>query len=244
VYAFGHRHESQPATFLQIYTNDTHVPPPDVTANHLVYKYVSGNSKPVPVAHLQQGDKLIHADGHAITIVKIASTMRNDGIYAPHTASGTIIVNNHVFSTYVTFNGQSHLTVGRQFPVMSWHTVNHIWFTPLRLWCLHGSGCMCKQHNHEGYHYWAKVALVLNDFWSQQHTLVQMIMMVPILAIFIPPFVVEQVMVKTMLSTSNCLAAVACLAATIMVATALARRLKTTQKLQSKYTKGHGKKHL
>ncbi len=84
-------------------------------------------------------------------------------------------------------------------------------------------------------------ALVLNDFWSRQHTLVQMIMMVPILVIFIPPFVVEQVMVKTMLSTTNCLVVVACLAATIMVATALACRLENTQKLQSKYTKGHGK---
>ena len=71
-----------------------------------------------------------------------------------------------------------------------------------------------------------------------------MIMMVPILVIFIPPFVVDQVIVKTMLSTTNCLVVVACLAATIMVATALACRLENTQKLQSKYTKGHGKKHL
>ena len=102
VYALGHWHESQPARFLQIYTNDTYAPPPEVTAEHLVFKYVSGNYNPVPVAHLQQWDKLIHADGHAVTIVKIASTMRNDGIYAPHTASGTIIVNNHVMSTYVT----------------------------------------------------------------------------------------------------------------------------------------------
>ncbi len=147
-------------------------------------------------------------------------------------------------STYSTGNGQSHVTVGRQFPFMSWHTVNHIGNVPLQLWCLYVLEHRCNQHNHEGYHYWAKVGVVFNDFLSQQHTLVQMIMMVPILVIFIPPFVVEQVMVKTMLSTSNCLVAVACLAATIIVATSLARRLETTQKLQSKYTKGHGKKLL
>lgn len=84
VYSFGHRHEYVEGEFLQFLPSGL-----EMSKDHMVG--VGGRF--IPASLVQIGDQLESANGHVMTLESI-QTVRRQGVYAPFTTSGTILVNN------------------------------------------------------------------------------------------------------------------------------------------------------
>lgn len=131
VYAFAHAHATFKTDFLEIHTSDgSHL---EVTSEHLLY--VSGKSNPVRASSIQKGDQLAPFD---TTVTKINPLNNKKGIYAPLTASGTLIVNSGILaSSYAVLvqdtNEYAHFQDGTQF--LAQHDGIHLFLAPFRMVC-------------------------------------------------------------------------------------------------------------
>lgn len=151
VYTFGHYQQNGSVKYLQIFAKSL-AKPLEITADHLVY--VNGKDAPVPAGSLVVGDALVLDTKHqSATITKIKQVTR-EGAYAPFTASGSIVVNNVVASSYLSFESGAHLTIGGM-PVVSYHWVSHLTQAPHRLYCsLVMNGCEGESYNDQGLNVW------------------------------------------------------------------------------------------
>eukprot|EP00546_Thalassionema_frauenfeldii_P005121 CAMPEP_0178913066 /NCGR_PEP_ID=MMETSP0786-20121207/10627_1 /TAXON_ID=186022 /ORGANISM="Thalassionema frauenfeldii, Strain CCMP 1798" /LENGTH=561 /DNA_ID=CAMNT_0020585749 /DNA_START=12 /DNA_END=1697 /DNA_ORIENTATION=- len=130
VYSFGHKDSARTAEFLQITTSATNKPL-EVTAAHLV---ALENGRHVPASHIKTGDLLITAyTNNEATAVTHIKTVTRKGIYAPFTASGTIVVNNIVASNYVSFQDSEYLKIGSLQTPISYHWLFHTFNSVHRL---------------------------------------------------------------------------------------------------------------
>ncbi|CAB9516716.1 Desert hedgehog protein [Seminavis robusta] len=87
VYAFGHRSPTTLGRFLQITTDTDSL---EITGEHLLY--VADKSYPVRADSIIVGDKLQTADGTANQVKKIKTVMK-EGLYAPLTPGGKLVIN-------------------------------------------------------------------------------------------------------------------------------------------------------
>ena len=205
VYGFAHRHENAIIEFLQVYTKGKQ-DPLELTANHLVYKV--GSDKPVPAWNLRVGDHLYDQRGvqaferTEALIMKITTITREDGLYAPLTADGTIIVNGMVSSVYVAVQERkqesgdgTYLTIAGN-KILSNHALMHLWFAPMRVWCLSLTDNFCRQQDAEtGFTPWLRVGKSLLDYGLRQHWLVQAFILVAALTSVGAIYLVETIAV-------------------------------------------------
>merc|ERR1712048_1279518 len=91
-----------------------------VSPNHIVF-LADGTDK--LAANLLVGDELLVAQGSG-KVSSIKSAIGNEGMYAPLTASGTIVVDGAVASNYATHSSLTWIP----------HTAIHAAFFPLRLY--------------------------------------------------------------------------------------------------------------
>ncbi len=106
--------EQGTASFLEISHPQGVLP---VTPDHLLFL---ADGTTIPAGMLQVGDMLTSG-----AVASIKKVVRHDGIYAPLTSSGTVIVNNVVASTY------SYTAKASAF-VSLYHAMAHFLLTPLR----------------------------------------------------------------------------------------------------------------
>jgi hypothetical protein len=144
IYSFGHKHHNLEATYLQMFTSASALPL-EITSDHLVFLY--GEDIPVPASLIKAGDLLAGSkSSKPERVINIASITR-EGLYAPFTADGTIVVNGIQASTYVSFQpNKSHVEIGG-IKIISWHAIEHAWMAPYRLFCTSIiSPGMCKKN--------------------------------------------------------------------------------------------------
>jgi Hint module len=123
VYSFGHRLETIEAEFLHLLPSGL-----EISRDHMVW--VKGRF--VPASLVQVGDMLESAGGNFVTVDSIERVIRN-GVYAPFTASGTIIVSNIKASTYVAFHDTDRLHIGSWESPLTFQWLAHVSQSPHRL---------------------------------------------------------------------------------------------------------------
>lgn len=134
IYAFGHINRTKRTQFLRIHTASGTVL--EITPAHLVP--VHGRPHPVAGETIQLGDQLLswgQEDLVDTTVNKIETVWR-EGVFAPLTPSGWLVVNGVSASCYICLNTPSSnkedaLLMG----ILSHHDFLHMTLAPLRMGC-------------------------------------------------------------------------------------------------------------
>jgi hypothetical protein len=106
----------------------------------------------VKVSLVQVGDMLESAGGNFVTVDSIERVIRN-GVYAPLTASGTIVLSNIKASTCVAFQDTYRLHIGSWARPLTFQWVSHVSQSPHRLITLLG-WAGAKQYTEDGKSVW------------------------------------------------------------------------------------------
>jgi len=164
VYGFGHFDNERQSLFYQIWTTqeDSNVRDPlELSADHLVFRH--GEVVPVPASKIQIGDRIqqvgygggknntdVASSSLSGALVTQINKVARSGIYAPFTASGTIIVSNGlVASTFVTFQPhEAYMVIGGISTGWSYHTLSLLWNRPFAFSCTALSNDMCRHQIH------------------------------------------------------------------------------------------------
>jgi len=70
------------------------------------------------------------------------------GVYAPLTASGSLLVNDVLVSNYIAFQGSEYYSIGGM--RFSCHWLSHTFNFPYRFWCTHVSSCAKEKYTEVG----------------------------------------------------------------------------------------------
>ncbi|CAB9502565.1 HintC [Seminavis robusta] len=210
VYGFAHKHPNKFAQFVQIHTTTTasnnHSSTPsllELTKEHLVY--VQDKPKPVRADTIQVGDIL---QGLSLTtgttentttsqrqhVVTKISTIHQNGLYAPLTKAGNIVVaNGIVASNYIALQQQrpsaetdeGYVELSSIGTVKWLHQVDviHLWMSPFRLVCAWNPLKLgvCHSYNVEGLLPYASWGIQLVQFMDQQSLWAQLLVLMPLL---------------------------------------------------------------
>jgi len=167
VYSFGHLDADLLTEFVQIHTSKKQ--PLEVTVDHLLYVYndTTERERLIPAGQVTIGDLLVTSEGAAPARVQSVRMIQSQGIYAPFTSTGEIVVNGIVTSNYVALPPcfQRHLSYNQQ------HWVQHVTYTSYRLYCL---AVECKQETRDslGFPVGVKMWLPLLEWLEvQEHVL-------------------------------------------------------------------------
>lgn len=215
VYSFAHYHPTKEVTFLQIYTStgqkdehdndvDNSDVPLEITPDHLVFLQSDSDSddEPIPAGSIQVGDILrtISAnndvgEGRRVTHIK---TVIRQGLYAPLTSAGTLVVNNGiVVSTYVdleeaVFTGHYPWSRLKQ----GWISkLSHVGISPYRFICAKISNKLCHPdyYNDNGIPYILASLLGLLMWTMQQPIWIQSIILIGYLGFAALIYLVESI---------------------------------------------------
>lgn len=150
VYSFGHYHKSAKAEFLKIGTTAAGGGASlEVTKDHLVF--VEGG-KSIAASELKTGMKLLYDGDSEVAVIESIESIVRQGIFAPFTPSGKLIVNGFQVSSYVAFDDSASLSIlGVEF---QYQFVSHIFESPHRLVCHVFGSCPQESYNEQGISSW------------------------------------------------------------------------------------------
>merc|ERR1712076_273586 len=103
----------------------------------------------VPASQIKTGDNMITASNNDMTTVTNIKTVTRKGIYAPFTASGTIVVNDILASNYISFQDSEYLQIGSIQTPLSYHWVFHA-FTSIHRLVTRMVGIVPETYTEEG----------------------------------------------------------------------------------------------
>jgi len=192
VYALGHDNPTKKAEFLKIHTTaEAH--PLEITDRHLLF--VEGKANPVRADSIKVGDVLRGNHDTQVTVSKIQTVTRSDGIYAPLTPSGSIMVDGIQASTYVALqtkggNEYPEFVNGVTLPV-SQHFGIHMGSSIFRMMCMGVSSSFCASHDDDGLLWWAGYGMRLAEYLEETSVFTQLIALVLALACAAPIFAME-----------------------------------------------------
>ncbi|CAB9504313.1 Extracellular metalloprotease [Seminavis robusta] len=212
VYAFAHRDTTTPATFLRIHTtiSDSQAQeantPLEVTPLHLIY--LDNQDAPVTAESIQVGDTIqmmtmtktddsgIHKS--SLAVVRHIETIERQGLYAPMTSDGTLVVDGVVSSCYVSLQphgGNAQLVEmkwGTTWSFLSHHAMAHTVTTVPRLVCMGGLyPNWCRTYTDRGVAQFVQVAFDFAEFFHAQSTVGQYLLMVVVSLVCGPLYVLE-----------------------------------------------------
>ena len=178
VYGFGHKHDTTEASFLRIHTTAKDVKPLEITPNHLLF--VAMPTRSIPAGDLRVGDAVFIQEEvplpsspssplRTFVVTNIELVERN-GVYGPFTASGTIVVNGVVASTYSSFQDTASFSLAGMDTGLSFHWVSHIVMAPHRQFCA-WFDCSDEQYGPDGLVETVRLQLRLwNNLTANQET--------------------------------------------------------------------------
>lgn len=178
VYSFGHRNAKDSAEYLQIHSDGTSNPI-DISQDHLI---LSGGEHWVPAAALRAGDLLTKGDGSLVAVTKIQRVTR-EGVFAPFTKSGSIIVNDLVASNFITFQESEYLKIGGYETPFSFHWLAHTFESGHRLAC-NFVACDEETYTDSGVSHWVAAPRDAGQWLLQQHPLITSVILVPLILAF------------------------------------------------------------
>ena len=176
VYSFGHHAPDTRAEYLQVKTDKTIL---ELSSDHMVFT-ASGSA--IAARLLQIGDELLDANGDLLAIQSIEPVWA-DGVFAPFTPSGKIVVNDILVSSFVAFDSGSYLSVaGFKF---SYQWMAHSFETPHRFYCKFISSCDNETYTADGISIWVDTPHKLVLWMFEQPWVVQSLMGGVVVALFV-----------------------------------------------------------
>lgn len=195
VYGFLHLHRQVPTDFLKFSFAKKSSLELEVTSEHLLYS----KGKTIAASNVKVGDALDGQDGEALHVTGIETVKRN-GVYAPATESGDIIISGVRASNYVNLLNAS---------AMDQHTMSHAFMAPVRFVCkLHFD--WCKQETYtkeEGYSQWVKYFVWIPGFlapWGPGVQYFATLMISPLLSLLT---VLDQISLQSLVAVGVSVAA-------------------------------------
>lgn len=170
VYSFGHINPVVSANFLKMHPSNV-----ELSRSHLVF--VEGKGA-VPAFMVMVGDKLLGGN----PVSAISSVTRN-GVYAPFTPSGRIVVNGVVASTYISFQDSHVYKIGSIPTGISYQWLAQSFQFPHRTWCYKLGFCVDEQYTDEGISTWASRPLYASQWLFRQHWMVCFVLSIPLLMV-------------------------------------------------------------
>jgi len=153
VYAFGHYQPEAKGTFLVIETQNGGTL--EITGEHLIF--VESKTHPVRASSVRIGDSLATNDG-PVAVSRI-STITKNGLYAPLTPHGTLLVSDGIqASCYISVlqNTDDFFLLADGTSFLSMHDGVHLFLAPFRLYCraavatLGDRSSACRTYNENG----------------------------------------------------------------------------------------------
>jgi len=168
IYSFGHHSDSIKTEFLSIIT--TNGATLEVTRDHLVF-LEGGISIPAwALLRQQKKVRLIHHDDGFVGIQSIDTIIR-EGVYAPFTPSGTLIVNGFQVSSFVAINGSATITILGGIN-LHYQMISKLFESPHRLVC-RVANCQKESYNQDnGISAWHAVALEAYQWLLRQNIVI------------------------------------------------------------------------
>lgn len=151
VYSFGHYDHDARKTMLQLQTSDFLL---QISEDHMVYTNDRG---PIPAGLVAVGDEVLDADQNPLMVNSI-SLGSSQGVFAPFTASGRLVVNGIMVSSFVALEQSPQLVIG-PFQI-SWQWLAHAFEFPHRLICGR-RGCSGETYDANGINTWIPLEAVL-----------------------------------------------------------------------------------
>ena len=207
VYGLAHMNDdkimaSVDAKFLRIHTKEHPRQPLEVTGEHLLF--IFGEPHPVRADSITLGVRLVdyeqlHQHGALVTKIEpIPTGGYMNGLYAPLTQDGTVIVDGIVASCYISLQATAPRFVeftGRIETVLSQHTLSHIALAPVRMVCLGISHTFCKSYNKQGVAHFVQFYFALAELLDRQKSvLVQAILLLLFMMVFYPVYFIERLL--------------------------------------------------
>jgi hypothetical protein len=159
IYSFGHFAPEEVGEFLEIRTNKNTL---QITNDHMVFHAENG---PLAARHLQVGDELLDGQGEKLIIQSIKS-LSAEGAFAPFTASGKVVVDGILASSFIAFDNGAYLSAaGMQF---SYQWIAHSFEFPHRFICTYVSRCDTETYTAEGVSTWVDAPHQLALWMFQQ----------------------------------------------------------------------------
>jgi len=186
IYSFGHRHDEVEAEYLQVKTSHSETPL-ELTADHMVFL---SKKRAVPASMLKVGDSLLlSSSSDELVAIESIKTVKRVGAYAPFTASGTVVVNGIVASSYISMQKDSDVVVLGNFPTpLTYQWVAHVFETPHRL--AYSIGYGMDGDNADGVSQWDPHGVA--QWIVKQNAIVMTLIVVPSLTILSCMWMVEQ----------------------------------------------------
>jgi hypothetical protein len=178
VYSFGHKSSEASAEFLQIATEGSNRKPLELSKDHMV---VVEGGRNVPASMVKRGDKLVTSAGELVAVKTIRNVVRK-GVYAPFTASGSIIVNDVVASNYVAFQGAEYIQVAGVSTPFSYQWVAHIFNSVHRI--AYKMGFTGESYTEGGVSQWVAGPHVAGTWLLEQNFLIALALLIPAIALF------------------------------------------------------------
>jgi hypothetical protein len=167
VYSFGHYNDTMESQFLKFMPSGL-----EITPAHIVF--VEG--KAVPAALVKVGDML---SGDAVTSIK---TVTRKGVFAPFTASGSVIVNDVVASNYVAFRGAEYIQVAGVSTPFSYNWVAHIFNSVHRI--AYKIGFTGETYTESGVSQWVAGPHMAGTWLLEQNVFIALALLIPAIALF------------------------------------------------------------
>jgi hypothetical protein len=178
IYSFGHYNREAQQSFVKVVTTKTTL---EITAEHMVFSVHKGI---IPASAVEVGDELVDSDGQATLVNKIESVVRQ-GVYAPFTPSGKLIVDGITVSSYVAFQDSAVLKLGGSIETpFSYHWMAHTFNFPHRFYCQYVVSCTEEQYTEDGVSTWVTVPFHVAMWIFRQNAVVMGFCMTVLIAGF------------------------------------------------------------
>jgi len=174
VYSFGHYNPLMEAEFLRISTDSHKL---DISGDHMVF--LEGGES-MPAKHVKIDDMLQLA-GSGSEIVMRVENIKKRGVYAPFTASGSIIINGIKASTFIAFQDSKTLILSGMDTGISFQFIAHTFELPHRVWCEYISECLEEQYTDDGVSTWVAFPHTLAIWFLEQNDFFMAVLAVPFL---------------------------------------------------------------
>jgi len=180
VYSFGHYHTARRGTYLEVETTLSTLL---LSGDHLVYCKTRGF---IPASSLQRGSRLVHGStGSDDIIVTAIRTVEAQGVFAPFTPSGMIVVNHIVASSFVSLAAPQQLGIWGVHFSNQW--LAHTFEFPHRVACYYLTRCPNEAYAANGISTWVAEPLKVGRWVLVQHGFLRttlLILFVTILGFF------------------------------------------------------------
>lgn len=184
VYSFGHRKQDTEAMFVRFAPSNL-----EMSMDHMLKL----RGRYVPASAVEVGNRLETGSGDMVTVESIEFVKR-EGVYAPFTMSGTLVVNNVKVSSYVAFQDSDRLVLGSWTTPLSYQWLAHIAQGPHRMW-VQMFGISEEKYTVRGISTWIHIPHELAKWYLRQNTLVMMLLLIPVLVVLLLISSVETVLV-------------------------------------------------